>query len=65
MHIRQKTTYITTVATVFLIIAIVHALRLYFGWEGVIGGWELPFWLSWAAVVVTGYLAWQGFRHRK
>ncbi len=64
MHIKQKTTYITTVAVIFLLIAVVHALRLVYGWEGVIGGWEVPFSLSWIVVILAAYLSWQGFRHR-
>jgi len=63
MHLKKQD-YISTVSVVFLIVAAVHAARLYFGWEGVIGGWELPMWLSWAGVLLAGYLSWQGFRHR-
>jgi len=55
----------TTVAVVFLAIAVLHGLRLYFGWEGIIGGWEVPRSLSWLAVVFAGYLSWQGFSHRR
>ncbi len=64
MKMRKKT-YMTTVALVFLAIAVLHGLRLYLGWEGIIGGWEVPRWLSWGAVAVAGYLSWQGFAHRR
>jgi len=64
MHMKKQP-YISTVAVVFLVVAILHALRLIYGWEGVIGGWEVPFSLSWVVVVFTAYLSWQGFRHRK
>lgn len=57
----DKNTYSLTVAAIFAVIAVVHALRLYFGWEGVIGGWMVPTWLSWLAVLVAGFLAYQGF----
>ncbi len=55
----------TTTALIFLAIAVLHGLRLYLGWEGVLGGWEVPRWLSWGAVVMAAYLAWQGFAHRR
>lgn len=56
-----KKTYFLTVAVLFSAIGIVHALRLWFAWEGVIGGWMVPQWLSWVAVLVALLLAWQGY----
>lgn len=55
----------TTVALIFLVLGILHGLRLYFGWDAVVAGWEVPRELSWVAVVVAGYLSWQGFSHRR
>lgn len=55
----------TMVAVIFLLIAVLHALRLYLGWGAVIGGWDVPRWLSWLAVVFAGYLSWQGFAQRR
>lgn len=57
----NKHNYFLTAALIFGIIGIVHALRLWFGWEGIIGGWMVPVWVSWVAVVVAFFLAWQGF----
>ena len=57
----SKNTYLKTVGLIFLIIAALHVLRLLLGWEGVIGGWELPTWISWAAIVVAGWLSGPGF----
>ncbi|MBI1997094.1 MAG: hypothetical protein HYU31_18130 [Deltaproteobacteria bacterium] len=51
-----------TVEVIFLAIAILHLLRILFAWSAVIGGWEVPAWVSWAAFVVAGYLAYEGFR---
>jgi uncharacterized membrane protein len=47
---------------IFLIIAILHLLRIVIGWGAVIGGWEVPKWVSWLAFLVAGYLAYEGFR---
>lgn len=57
----QKT-YIGVVATVFLIIFCVQLLRLIYGWYAEIGGWEVPMWLSWIAVLLAGFLSAYGFR---
>ena len=40
--------------TIFAIVALVQALRIYFGWTVVIGGWDAPMWISWIAFVVAG-----------
>ncbi len=42
---------------VFLVISVVHALRLVFRWDVVIGGWPVPMWVSWVAVALFGVLA--------
>ena len=47
---------------VFLLVAVMHALRLALGWHVTFGGWTLPMWVSWVALVITGFLAYQGLR---
>ena len=59
----QKTFCNVTLA-VFSLIALLHALRLVYGWGAVIGGWEIPMWLSGLAVVSAGYLAYSAFKLR-
>jgi len=59
----QKT-FTLTVGVVFSIIAVLHVLRLLFGWEAVIGGWHVPLWVSWAALAVSGYLGYTAFKLR-
>lgn len=54
-----------TVAGIFAVIGILHALRLWFGWEGIIGGWMVPQWLSLVTVVVAFFLAYQGLQFSK
>ena len=58
-------TFSKVAGVIFLLIAILHALRLAYGWPAVIGGWAVPMWLSWAALIIAGYLAYQGFRLSK
>lgn len=53
--------YIVVTSVIFLIIFALHGARIFFGWDAMIGGWEVPMWLSWLAVAATGFLAYFGF----
>ena len=61
MH--QKT-FTITASVVFLLIAALHALRLVFSWEAIIGSWSVPHWLSGVAIALFGYLSYSGFTVR-
>lgn len=61
----SQRSYITVTGAVFFVIAVLHLLRLLLGWEAVIGGWNVPTWLSGLALVLSGYLAYAAFRLRK
>lgn len=58
----SQKTYIVTTAVFFLIVAFLHFLRLIIGWEIVMEGWPVPRWLNFVALLITGYLAYEGFR---
>jgi hypothetical protein len=60
----NQRTYNIVTAVLFLIIAVLHLLRIVFGWPARIGGVDFPMWASWLALVVTGGLAYFGFRLR-
>ena len=47
---------------IFLIVAVAHALRLVFKWEGIVAGWLVPMWVSAVALVIASYLAYLGLR---
>jgi hypothetical protein len=57
----SKQTYYAVVSVIFGALAVLHAARLYFGWEAVLGGYEVPLWVSWFAVVIAGYLSARGW----
>ena len=57
--------YNTVTAVLFLIIALLHLLRIAFGWTAEIGGLGIPIWASWLALVVSGTLAYFGFSQRR
>ena len=50
---------------IFIIIALLHLLRIIYGWEAVIGGWVVPNWISWVALAVAGNLGFEGLRVSK
>ena len=45
---------------IFLLIAILHALRLLNGWHAEIGAIVIPLWVSIVALGISGYLAYRG-----
>ena len=55
----------TVTATLFVVVAIMHLLRIIFGWQVEIGGLSIPFWVSWLGVLVAGALAYFGFRQKR
>ncbi|HYL67937.1 MAG TPA: hypothetical protein VEX69_02130 [Candidatus Limnocylindria bacterium] len=61
----SKNAFSTLAGVIFLIVAAAHALRLFFKWDVVIAGWLVPTWVSAVALVVAGYLAYEGFRISK
>ena len=44
-------------AAIFAIMAIIHVLRLVFGWQATINGVSVPMWASIVFAVVAGALA--------
>ena len=58
----SRKTFLLTVAAFFSLIGLLHLLRLVFGWEANIGGLIVPMWASWVAILVAGYLAYEGLR---
>ena len=58
----SQKTFLLTVAAFFSLIGLLHLLRLVFGWEAIIGGLIVPMWASWVAILVAGYLAYEGLR---
>ena len=47
---------------IFTIIALLHVLRIIYGWDPVVEGWTVPKWISWVALIVSGYLGYEGLR---
>ena len=47
---------------IFLAVAIVHLTRVVQGWHASIGGWSVPLWVSYVAVIVGAYLGYRGLK---
>jgi uncharacterized protein involved in cysteine biosynthesis len=62
---RNQKTYVTLTATLFLVVALMHLLRIIFGWSVEIGSLSIPFWVSWLGILVAGALAYFGFTQRR
>ena len=56
----SQKTFSLVVGLVFLLIAVMHALRLALKWEVVLNGWSVPMWVSAIAIAITAYLAFEG-----
>jgi hypothetical protein len=57
----SRRAYLLVSAAIFSLVALLHLARVVFGWSAVIGGWSVPMWLSWVALIVAGALAYFGF----
>lgn len=57
----SQKTFTLTAGAIFSLVTLLHALRLLLGWEAVIGGWQVPLWVSWVGIAVAGSLGYTAF----
>ena len=57
--------FFLVVGVIFLLVGILHALRLLYGWQAVIGNATIPMWISVPATFVAGYLSYKSFKLAK
>ena len=57
----SKESYSRLAGTIFLIVAVLHALRLAFHWQVVLPDCQAPVWISAVAMAVAAFLADEGF----
>ena len=53
----MKKPFTSLAAIIFAVIALIHLLRLIYGWVVTIVGADVPMWASGVGLVVTGVLA--------
>jgi len=56
----SQKTFSLVASLIFLLVGLMHALRLFFGWHAEVNGWSVPSWVSWVALVLALYLASEG-----
>lgn len=49
--------YLTVTGILAGIMAIVHILRLWYGWTASVGTWEVPVEFSWSTAVIGGAIS--------
>lgn len=54
--------YLLVCAVVFLLVALLHLLRVLNGWELQYGPWPVPMWVSWGGTIGPGILGAWAFR---
>ena len=58
----SQRTFSLVAGVVFALIALGHVLRIVFNLSFVVQGISIPMWASGLAIIVMGYLAYEGFR---
>jgi hypothetical protein len=53
--------FLLVTSSIFALIALLHALRVVYGWNVTIGEWTVPVWVSAVGFLIAGYLAFQAF----
>ncbi len=57
----KQRTFSLAAGVIFLLVAVMHILRLAFRWEVIFAGWPVPMWVTAVALVIAAYLAYEGF----
>ena len=57
--------FVVLTSSIFALIALLHALRLIYGWDVTIGERTVPVWVSAIGFLIAGYLALQGFLFKR
>jgi len=58
----NRKSFCLTAGIIFIAIALLHLLRIVNGWKVAIGPWAAPDWISWVALVIAGYLGFEGIK---
>jgi len=55
----SQKTFSLVAGVIFLVIALMHVLRLVLKWEAIVNGRTMPMWVSWVGVLIAGCLAYE------
>jgi len=56
----SQRTFPLVASVIILVVGLVHALRLFFGWHAEVNGWTVLLWVSWVGLFIAHYLASEG-----
>ena len=56
--------YYSITGVIFLVIGVLHLLRILNSWPVNIGTFVVPMWLSWAGAIVASYLSYQSLKKK-
>lgn len=51
-----------TTGFLFLVLGLLHVVRIIYGWDAFIADWSIPLWVSGAVAVFAFFLSFQSFR---
>ena len=57
--------YFIVATLVFGFAGLLHLVRVLKGWDIIFGGVNIPMWISWILVVITGVMCYQGIKFIK
>jgi hypothetical protein len=57
--------FLVVTSLIFALTALLHALRLFYGWKVTMGEWTVPVWVSAVGFLIAGYLAIQGLLFKR
>jgi len=60
----SQKTFNSLAGFIFLIVLVVHLLRVWNGWTVTIGEFEAPMWASWVGIAIAGCLAYHGLKRK-
>lgn len=61
----KQATFNHLAGTIFLLVALLHAARLFFHWGVLIAGRSIPMWVSWPALALAGFLVYSVLGQKK
>jgi len=50
---------------IFGVVGALHLLRVLKEWTFTINSYPIPLWVSWAAFLLTGFMAWQAYKFNR
>jgi len=63
--VRGEHDYFVISSGIFILVVSLHFLRIFYGWDLYVGDFLVPNILSWVAILVAGYMSYEGLKYSK